>query len=82
MLAQVISVQVVTTSTLCTSQLRHEEATEGHTHLLESHILRVFAEALTADVEAVLPDDTPLVAANTAAQHQVALNTASGSKQL
>lgn len=41
------------------------------THLLETHVLSVLTEALTADVQAVLPDDAPLVSTNTAArQHR------------
>ena len=38
------------------------------THLDEADVLGVLAEALTADVQVVLPDDTPLVRAHAAAQ--------------
>lgn len=44
-----------------------QDSTED-THLLETHILCILTEALAADVDAVFPDDAPLVPANTAAQ--------------
>ena len=37
-------------------------------HLGETYVLGVLPEALSADVEAVLPDQAPLIAAHTAAR--------------
>ena len=41
------------------------------THLLEPDVLRLLSEALTADVEAVLADETSLVSADAAVAYQL-----------
>lgn len=38
------------------------------THLGEANILGILSEALSANVQAILPDEPPLIRANTAAQ--------------
>lgn len=40
------------------------------TYLLKTHVFCILTEALAADVQAVLPDDAPLVSADTAARQQ------------
>lgn len=54
-------------------------ATAFLTHLDEADILGVLTEALAADVEAVLADQTPVVGAHTAAgKHRATLRRKTG----
>ncbi len=39
-------------------------------HLGEANILGILAEALSAYIQAVLPDETPLIAADAAVKHR------------
>ena len=52
-----------------TSQLHNFTPVSSRTHLDEANVGRLLTEALAADVEAILADQTMGVAAHTAAQH-------------
>lgn len=61
------------------SQLTGRKQTK--THLLETNVVGVFTETLTAQVDSVLPDDTVLVSARPAAKKKVGRQLISCARQ-